>query len=142
MAKNMAMNVAPTNFWRLPIIASDLWENLGDLVPMSGTLNGLSISEDEENVYVEAAVPGIDPKDIEVTFDKGVLWVKGESKEEEKKGKKYYRKASSSFSYRVAIPGEVDWKTEPVATSKNGLMTVAFPKSAKVPPKKISVKAS
>lgn len=142
MTKDVAVGVRPTNFWRLPIIASDLWEDLGDLMPMSGTLNGLSISEDEKNVYVEAAVPGIDPKDIEVTFDKGVLWIKGESKEEEKKGKKYYRKASSSFSYRVAVPGEVDWKTEPVATSKNGLMMVAFPKSAKTQPKKIAVKAN
>ncbi|MDP2638484.1 MAG: Hsp20/alpha crystallin family protein [Candidatus Levybacteria bacterium] len=137
----MANDLMRTNFWRIPIITSDLWEDLSDLVPMSGTLNGLSVSEDDKNVYVEAAVPGVDPKNVDVTFDKGVLWVKGAA-EEEKKGKKYYRKASSSFSYRVAIPGEVDWKTEPVATYKNGVMRVTFAKSPKAQPKKIAVKTA
>lgn len=142
MAKDMTINTRPTNFWRLPIIASDLWEDLGDLMPTSGTLNGLSVYEDEKNVYVEAAVPGINPKDIDVTFEKGVLWIKGETKEEERKGKKYYRKASSTFSYRVAVPGDVDWKTEPSASARNGMMTVTFMKSPKAQPKKINVKAN
>lgn len=141
MTKNTSINVVPTNFWRLPIIASDLWEDLGDLMPTNGTINGLSVFEDEKNVYVEAAVPGINPKDIDVTFEKGVLWIKGETKAEEK-GKKYYRRASSNFSYRVTVPGEVDWNTEPIATSKNGKMTVTFSKSPKTQPKKIAVKES
>lgn len=141
MARNMVMDITPTNFWRLPLIASDLWEDLGDLMPMNGTINGLSVSEDEKNVYVQAAVPGIDSKNIDVTFEKGVLWIKGEAKEEEK-GKKYYRKASSNFSYRVNVPGEVSWNAEPMATAKNGMMTVAFAKSPKAQPKKITVKAS
>ncbi len=142
MARDVSIDLAPSNFWRLPIIASDRWEDLTDLTPMNGTLSGLTVSEDAKNVYVEAAVPGVDLKDIDVSFEKGVLWIKGEAKEEVKNGKKYYRKASSSFSYRVAIPGEVDWNTEPVATCKNGMMTVSFTKSPKAQPKKIAVKAA
>lgn len=142
MAQSVGVDIVPGNFWRLPIIASDLWEDLTDLTPFNGTINGLSVFEDEKNVYVEAAVPGIDPKKIDVSFEKGILWIKGEAKEEEKDGKKYYRKASSSFSYRVTIPGEVDWNTEPTAISKNGIMRVTFAKSAKSQPKKISVTAS
>lgn len=137
----MRSDLIPANFWRFPIIASNLWEDLSDLAPMAGTLNGLSISEDDKSVYVEAAVPGVDPKNVDVTFDKGVLWVKAEASREEK-GKKYYRKASSSFSYRIAIPGEVDWKTEPVATYKNGVMQAVFAKSPKVQLKKITVKTA
>lgn len=139
MAGNMAGDIVPTNLWRLPLIASELWEDISDLSPLNGTLNGLSISEDSKNVYVEAALPGVDPKNIDVSFEKGVLWIKGDTKEEES-GKKYYRKASSSFSYRITVPGEVDFQTEPVATCKNGRMTVAFEKSKKVQPKKIVVK--
>lgn len=81
-----------------------------------------------------------------MTFHKGVLWIKGEAKEEEnlptgKAGKKkYYRKATSSFSYRVAIPGDVDSKAEPQASVKHGVMTVAFTKSPAAQPKKIAVK--
>lgn len=143
MARNVAVDIVPTsNFWRLPFIASDLWEDLTDLTPLNGTLSGLTVSEDAKSVYVEAAMPGVDPKDIDVSFEKGVLWMKGSAKHEEKDGKKYYRKASEEFSYRVAIPGEVDWNTEPVATCKNGMMTVTFAKSPKAQPKKIAVKTA
>lgn len=141
MAQNVAVDIVPSNFWRLPIIASDLWEDLTDLTPFNGAISGLSVFGDDKNVYVEAAVPGVDPKKVEVLFDKGILWIKGEA-EEEKNGKKFYRKASSSFSYRITVPGEIDWKTEPNATCKNGLMKISFTKSSKAQPKKIEVKVS
>lgn len=102
---------------------------------------GLSISEDDTNVYVDAAVPGIDPKDVEVTFDKGVLWVRGEAKEEvEDKERKYYRKSQRSFSYRTVIPDTVDEMSEPQVTDKHGMLQVIFQKLAKTEPKKLKVK--
>lgn len=119
----------------------DILEEENDWLSMPSEKSGLSIYEDDKNIYVEAAVPGIDPNDIEVTFQDKYLWIRGETKkEEENKKKKYYRKASSSFSYRVAVPGDVDMKKEPEATCKNGVMTVSFAKLAKTQPKKIQVK--
>lgn len=137
----MAVDLVPSNLWRFPIITSDLVDEIMDLSPMSGTINGLSVSEDDKNVYVEAAVPGVDPKNVDITFDKGVLWIKGANKEEEK-NKKFYRKASNSFSYRVSVPGDVDWKTEPEATAKHGVMQIKFVKTPKAQPKKIAVKTA
>jgi len=126
-------------FWRFPSMRlPSLWEDDDDWNPGT-TPSGLSISEDDASVYVSAALPGVDPKDIEVTFDKGYVWVKGEAKEEEKE-KKFYRKATSSFSYRVAVPGELDQNKEPDASYKNGVMTVTFAKSPKTQPRKIMVK--
>lgn len=139
----MAFDIVPGSFWnlrssRFPSIWND--EEEWSLAPFSHS--SVSLSEDEKNVYVEAALPGIDPKDVEVTFDKGVVWIKGESKVEEKdKSKKFYRKAASSFSYRIAVPGDLDLNIEPVASSKNGVMKVTFTKSPKTAPKKISVKS-
>jgi len=136
-------DIVPTNFWRFPVSSSVL-EELADMdnwfstVPSYGATNGLSVSEDDKNVYIEASVPGVDPKDIDVTFHKGMLWIKGEAKEEETK-RKYYRKATSSFSYRVAIPEDVDVSTEPQAVCSNGVMTITFAKSVKTQPKKITV---
>lgn len=136
----MTYDLTPPSFWRFPTLRPmSSWEDDDDLTVTSPT--GLSISEDDTNVYVEAALPGIEPGDIEITFDKGMLWVKGETKVEEKK-KKYYRKATSAFSYRVAVPGDIDPNTEPVATAKHGVMTISFKKSPVSTPKKISVKAS
>lgn len=130
-------NLVPGSFWRFPTVSS-FWDDDEDWVLANSTPSGLSISEDDKHVYVSAALPGVDPKDVEVTFDKGILWIKGETKEEEK-DKKYYRKATSSFSYQAALPGELDPNIEPQATTKNGITTIVFTKSPKSQPKKISV---
>lgn len=119
----------------------DFWDDEEEWSTSPSTQSGLSVYEDEKNVYVEAAVPGIDPKDVDLTFHDGYLWIRGETKEEEtNQKKKYYRKASRSFSYRVAIPGDVNTSIDPEATYKHGIMTVAFEKSPKAQPKKIQVK--
>ncbi|GAB4193282.1 MAG: hypothetical protein Tsb0015_15940 [Simkaniaceae bacterium] len=115
----------------------NFWENEEEIASPSG----LSISEDDKFVYVEAALPGVSPEEVEVTFDKGILWIKAQRKEEkEEKEKKYYRKASRSYSYRVAVPGNIDENKEPEATFHEGIMTIKFSKTEKAEPKKIQVK--
>lgn len=102
---------------------------------------GLTVSEDKEHVFVEAYLPGLTPEDIEVTFEKGMLWIRGEKKEEEEnKKKKYYRKASSSFAYRVQVPHLIDEKKEPNAVYKDGVMKITFLKAKQPRAKKIPVK--
>lgn len=138
----MAFDLVPGSFWnffptQLPSLLSqdDDWQSLP--VP-----SGISVSEDEKNVYVAAALPGVDEKNIDITFNKGILWIKGETREEETdKKRKYYRRATGSFSYRVAVPGEIDLAVEPEAVFKNGVMTVQFSKSPQSQPRKISVKS-
>lgn len=134
----MSFDLAPTSFWRFPTIRG-FWDDDEEL-GLSSQPSGISISEDTTHVFVEVALPGINPKDVEVTFDKGIVWVKGEKKEEEKE-KKYYRKATSSFSYRVAVPGDIDLSVEPEATSEHGMMKITFTKAKQSQPKKINVKA-
>ncbi|MDR3623579.1 MAG: Hsp20/alpha crystallin family protein [Chlamydiales bacterium] len=140
---NKEHSLIPRSFWPFSyehspfaLVDSDFWT--GDFAKSSG----LSVSEDKSHVYVEAALPGLKSDNIEVSFEKGVLWVKGEKKEEEKdKEKKFYRKASSSFSYRVAIPGQIDEKKEPEAVYKDGVMRVTFAKAQVSQPKKIQIKS-
>jgi HSP20 family protein len=132
----MNVSMVPSSLFRLPI---QPWNEDEDWDLLSSSHNSLSISEDDKFVYIEAALPGIDPKDVEVTFDKGVVWIKGESQLEDTK-KKYYRKLASSFSYRVAVPGDLDQNAEPEASSKNGVMSIKFAKSPATQPRKITVK--
>jgi HSP20 family protein len=135
-------NIIPAHrfgFSQLP----SLWDDSDSLWPLSGSVgtSGLSISEDATNVYVEAQVPGVSPSDVEVTFDQGMLWIKAQSSAEDAhNNRKYYRRSTSSFSYRVAIPLEVDENSEPEALCKNGVMKVTFKKKPEVQPKKIAVK--
>lgn len=141
----MSDDLIPRSFWSFP---SFRIPNFGDLerddewYTIPGISNGLTVSEDDKKIYVSAAVPGVDPDKVEITFDKGYLWIKAESENEEGDQKKYYRKATNSFSYRVAVPGELDQNIEPEANYKNGVMTVEFTKVAVNPPKKIKIKAS
>lgn len=135
--------LVPNPFWRHPDRFVSLFDEDDNLPMWSPAASGLQVSEDETHVYVEAALPGVDPHDIEVTFDKGMLWIKGEGKVEEKDTKRtFYRKTSQSFSYRVAIPGDVDEAKEPEANCKNGVMTIAFTKVPEKQPKKIAVKTA
>lgn len=103
--------------------------------------SGVTISEDDKYVYIEAAVPGLEPNKIEVTYDKGVLWIRGaDNQTEQDNERKYYRRAVNSFSYRLAVPGEIDEQAEPEAVCKNGVMRVTFTKLSQAQPKKLAVK--
>jgi len=125
---------------RFPFSLFDGEEEEGWLQEFSD-LSGLSVYEDENNVYVEAALPGVKPEEIEMTFDRGILWIKAQKKEEtEDSKKKFYRKAAASFSYRVAVPGNIDENRQPDAICKHGMIRVIFSKTKETHPKKIPVK--
>ena len=138
----MALDLIPKRLLSFPSLSlSGFWDEDEEWFTSPSTQGGLSVYEDEGKVYIEAAVPGIDPKNVEVTFQDGYLWIRGETKkEEEDKKKKYYRRASQAFSYRVAVPGDVNTTKDPEATYKHGVMTIAFTKSPKAQPKKIQIK--
>lgn len=101
----------------------------------------LSISEDESSVYVEAVLAGLSQKEIDITFHKGVLTIRGNKTEEEPdKKRRYYQRARNMYSYELMVPGNIDEQQEPAAELKNGIMTVVFAKQKKEEPKKIQIK--
>lgn len=136
----------PRDYWMLPTkrIQSILDEFDDDLaLPLADSASGLSVSEDDTNVYVEAAIPGVDPDDVEVTLNQGTLWIRGEAqKEEQDKKRKFYRRAVQSFSYRVAVPGDIDPAMEIQAEAENGVLRLIIPKAASSQPQKITVNRS
>ena len=99
---------------------------------------GVTVYEDEKNLYIEAHVPGIGANDVQITFEKGVLWIKGETKKE-RGDVKYHLKCSESFSYRVPVPGRIDEGSIPKATYKDGVIKIAFEKKKGTGAKKIEV---
>lgn len=106
--------------------------------------SGLAVSSDEDSVYIEANVPGLTGKDIDVSIDNNnVLWIKGDKKVEERdKKRKFYRQSQSSFSFCVPLWDDIDTSVEPEAVCKNGVMKVTFAKKKdkQVEAKKIKVK--
>lgn len=118
----------------------DLWDNESwQQGLMSTGQRELDVYETEDSVVVRANVAGVQEDDIDLTFEKGVLWIKAERTEEESGDKKHYSKSSWSYSYKVAVPGTIDYKTEPKAEVEDGVVTVTFKKAESSKPKKLKV---
>lgn len=116
----------------------NVWED-EDMGALGGA-NNLDVYETNEEVTIKANVAGIDPDKVEITFEKGVLTLTGQEESEEHEGKKFYKKATRSYSYRIAVPGNIDLAKEPEATVKNGIVSVVFKKAEEAKPKKIAIK--
>lgn len=125
-----------------PRYFSSLLEEDEDWFDFSGSLRGgLSVSEDDRHVYVEANVAGIEPEKVDITYKKGVLWIKASKEEtEEDKKKKFYRHSQQDYQYHISLPSSIDENIEPESTHKNGIVTIRFTKKAEEEPKKLTVK--
>ena len=99
------------------------------------------IREEEDRYVVSADIPGVDPKDIEVTLENGVLTIRGERSQETKEESEKYRRVErvrGTFMRRFSLPDTAD--AEKVsAASKNGVLEVSIPKGAAAKPRRITV---
>jgi len=102
----------------------------------------LDVSETKNEIVVKAEIPGIDPKDIDLSLADGVLTIKGEKKQEkEEKDENFHlaERSYGSFARTVRLPREV--KSDKIgATYKNGLLTITLPKSEETKRKEIKIK--
>jgi HSP20 family protein len=102
----------------------------------------VDVAETENDIVVKAEIPGIDPKDIDISITGDKLTLKGEKKEEkENTGKCFHRVESSygSFKRVITLPASVD-VDKVTAEGKNGLLEITLPKKEESKAKKINVK--
>lgn len=107
-----------------------------------GFVPSLNMYEKDGSLVVETALPGMNPADVEVTVEKGVLTISGESKKvHEVDEKNYYRKEirSGSFFRQVHLPVSVN-EDDVTAEFEDGLLKVSCPKIEAPKAKKVSVK--
>ena len=99
----------------------------------------------EDGTYViQLALPGVDPKDVEVSWMDNVLTVKGERKDDhEIAGKDYFVRevAYGAFQRRFELPGGVD-AAEVKAKHANGMLEVRVPAPRAATPRMIEVTAN
>jgi HSP20 family protein len=100
------------------------------------------IYEDEEGLTLRFDLAGVEPKDVDIRFENGVLTLKGERKlEKEEKKDNYHRIELSygAFNRSFSLPATVD--PEKIrAESKNGVLAVHLPKKAEAKPKTVQIK--
>ncbi len=104
----------------------------------------VDIREEAERFVVTADVPGVEPKDIEVTAEKGVLTVRGQRSSEKKSESDGYtrvERASGTFLRRFTLPETADAEAIK-ATHVNGVLELSIPKRAEVQAKRITVQAA
>jgi len=102
------------------------------------------IYEDDESVTLRFELAGVDPKDVDVRFENGVLTVKGERKlEREDKRENYHRveRSYGTFTRAFSLPATVD-PERIKAETKHGVLNVTLPKKAEGKPRPIQVKVS
>ncbi|MCF6157148.1 MAG: Hsp20/alpha crystallin family protein [wastewater metagenome] len=115
-----------------------------DITMESGTwLLPVDFVETADKIIVKAEVPGIEPKEIDISIHDNILLIKGEKKDEkEEKGKNFYRmeRRYGSFSRSIDLPASVDIN-KVTAECKNGILEISIQKKEEVKPKQITIKA-
>ena len=111
-----------------------------------GTRGGfppLCLWEDDEWLYVESELPGLEAKDVEIFVNgENQLTIKGERKMPSIEQAKWHRQERrfGAFERTIELPQPV--QVDGVkAEFKNGVLTIALPKREEVKPRKIEVKA-
>ena len=102
----------------------------------------VDITENDDAFTILADIPGVDPNEIEISMDKGVLSIKGERKSETVEEKENYRRVerqSGQFYRRFTLPDSADAeKIE--AKSEHGVITITIPKQEVAVSRRIEVK--
>jgi HSP20 family protein len=119
------------------------WRPFGQMAEGGVWNPALDVSETPKQVVVKAELPGMDPKEIDISLHDNVLTLTGERKrEKEEKEENYHRveRSYGSFTRSFRLPSEV--QPEKVdAAYKDGVLTVRLNKTAKSAAKKIEIKA-
>jgi HSP20 family protein len=110
----------------------------------SDWLPAVDIKEEAEGFVIHADVPGVDPKDIDVTLEKGILTIRGQRKSEAREEQDGYRRVeriSGQFFRRFSLP---DAAAQDGVEAKyvNGVLEVRIPKQPQVQPRRIKVAAA
>ncbi len=104
----------------------------------------VDISETTKEIIVRAELPGMDPKDIDISIQGNLLTLRGERRQEkEEEGENYHRieRSFGAFSRTLQLPAEVDLE-KVNATYKDGVLKITLPKTEAAGVRKIEVKTA
>jgi HSP20 family protein len=145
----------PDVYWRTPFGELERLKRQMDLLsegifggalkaPSAGVFPLMNVTEDKDNYYVRAELPGIKSEELEISVTGDTLSISGERKIAEEKGDaKYHRREreAGKFSRIVNLPTQINTaKVE--AKCVDGLLSILLPKAETAKQKQIVVKSS
>lgn len=106
----------------------------------------VDVQETADDITVHAELPGINPEDVNVTVQNGVLSITGEKREEREEGKAstsfhMLERRYGRFERSFALPRSVE-ADKVKAQFQNGVLTVRLPKSEEAKPRRIQIEGS
>lgn len=119
-------------------LSRDNHESVADWVP------AVDIVEEKDRFVLRADVPGVDPENIDVSMDNGILSLAGERHAEarsEDSGLQRIERTSGRFFRKFTLPESTDAEAISARCS-NGILEVAIPKAPEIQARRISVQAA
>ncbi len=102
----------------------------------------LDVAETNDEYLVKASLPGVNPDEVEITYDSNILTIKGETKKDQTIDEDRYHlreRRYGSFSRSISLPSAV--KPDQIEAVYNaGVLTLHLPKSEEAKPKRIKVR--
>ena len=104
----------------------------------------LDVAETGDGFVVKASLPGINPDDLEITYNNNILTIKGQVEEEKDSEERRYHlreRRYGSFSRSITLPSSV--KADAIEANYDaGVLTLTLPKMEETKPKRIAVQAA
>lgn len=112
--------------------------------PSAGVFPLMNVTEDKENYYIRAELPGIKSEDLDISVTGDTLSIAGERKIPEEKGDvKYHRREreAGKFSRILNLPSQIN-TARVEAKCIDGMLSIVLPKAETAKEKQIVVKSS
>lgn len=131
------MNRLFEGFFNRPLMMPTWFESVeaGQWMP------AIDLSEDDDRIHVRAELPGIDPKDVDVSVSEDRLVISGEKKSEATRtgdGWTHRESHFGSFSRAIPLPEPVD-PAKVTAKYDKGVLSVELTKSPTASSRKVPV---
>jgi len=113
-------------------------------LPTAGVFPLVNVTEDQNNYYVRAELPGVKTDELDISVTGETLTLSGERKlAEESENTSYHRREreAGSFSRVISLPARLD-VDKVKAHAEDGVLTVVLPKAESAKPRQIAVKSS
>jgi HSP20 family protein len=112
--------------------------------PALGWAPAVDVRETRDEFEIVAELPGVEPADVNVTFQNGVLTLTGEKRQYIQEGKEantqYLERSYGRFERSFTLPQGVD-PNAIKARSVNGVLTITLPKAEAAKPRRIEIEA-
>jgi HSP20 family protein len=101
----------------------------------------LDVSTTNDELVIQAALPGVNPDEVDITVEDGTVTIRGETKTERSEGEGDYLVREirrGTFSRSVSLPTGLE-PDKATATFDNGILTLRVPKAEQVKPRQIRI---